>query len=81
MAAGAVYAIPHGAPERRLGPSADTGFGVRRDVRCIESSKRRRHAAPAGVRPSAIDSVADGTVADSGQLRAFADLIAREGGG
>ena len=81
MAAGAVNTIPHGAPERRLGPSADTGFGVRRDVRCTNSSERRRHAAPAGVGPSAIDSMANGAVADSGQFRAFADLIAREGGG
>ena len=88
LAPTAVDALVHRASELRLGPLADAGVDVGRDVRRVDDAKRRRQRSPSGVGLTAFRRVAGRAVADRRQVRAFGDqrgverrTVEREGGG
>src|SRR6185295_12127401 len=64
MASVAVYAFAQRADEGLLGPAADAGIGVRRDVGAVERAERRLDRPAAGKRSSAFGGVAGLAIAD-----------------
>jgi hypothetical protein len=73
MASFAVDAFAQRADEGLLGPAADAGIGVRRDVGAVERAERRFDRPAAGKRSSAFGGMADLAIADRGELRALCD--------
>ena len=81
MMALAVDPVLHGAAERLLGPRADAGLGIRRDVGGVDGSERRLERKIAGERRPVRAGMAGGAVAIVGQDPAALDQSLVEGTG
>src|SRR6185369_17660050 len=71
VASVAVEALAQRADEGWLGPAADAGVGVGRDVGTVERAERRFDRPTAGERLAAFGGMADLAIADRGELRAL----------
>ena len=76
MPAVAMNALAHRAFEGGIGPRADSGFDIGRDVGRVDRAERRRQRLAAGVEDAVRRGVADRAVAERGEL-----LAARDGRG
>src|SRR6185436_12188558 len=80
-------AFAHRAHEVRLGPFSDAGFGMRRDVRTVESAERGLQRAPASERHRLVlatlfrlDGMAADAAAGLGEILAALRVALREAG-
>ena len=73
--------VAHRAGEGGFRPGADAGLPVRRDVARVDGAERGLHRFAAGIGRPVDAGMADGAIADRGQLRPARDQGGIESGG